>query len=187
MSNEAAYADGLLNRALDPATQPPAIREYLRAETERLKRLVGRGRRVVDFGCGTGRHLAALASQVALGVGVDCQPAYTPAAAAAGVAGPVHFIIANATQVPCGPSFDLAICTTNTWGTMPDQLGVLSEMRRLAPNPGQRLLSVYAPRSITHRRQWYARLGHEVTQETDEYLGQCEIEPMGEIGYFVLA
>jgi tRNA G46 methylase TrmB len=65
MSNDDVYAAGLLNRALDPATQPPAISEFLREETDRLRHLVGHGSRVVDFGCGTGRHLAALAPKVA--------------------------------------------------------------------------------------------------------------------------
>ena len=32
MSNDQAYAAGLLNKALDPATQPEAIRAFLRAE-----------------------------------------------------------------------------------------------------------------------------------------------------------
>ncbi len=61
--------------------------------------------------------------------------------------------------------------------------------------------------SITDRRVWYARLGHEVTRETDEYLetadgfrsehftverlrgliGECKIESIGKIGYWVLA
>ncbi len=71
MSNYDAYAAGLLNRALDPTTQPTAIREFFRDESDRLQHLVGEGRRVVDFGCGTGRHLAALAPQLALGVGLD--------------------------------------------------------------------------------------------------------------------
>jgi hypothetical protein len=32
MSNEQVYAAGLLNRALDPATQPPEIHAFLQAE-----------------------------------------------------------------------------------------------------------------------------------------------------------
>ncbi len=207
MSNDAAYAGGLLNRALNPATQPPPIREFLREERERLRRNVRSGQRVVDFGCGTGRHLVELASRLALGVGLDYQRAYIASAVAAKIPGAVYFIVADATQVPCAPSFDVAICMTNTWGTMSDKAAVLREMRRLAPASGRRLLSVYSATSIGARREWYARLGHAVTRETDEYLetaegfrsehftverlrsliGQCEIEPIGEVGYLVLA
>lgn len=207
VSNEAAYASGLLNRALDPATQPVAIREFLREEGERLQHLAGNGRSVVDFGCGTGRHLAALAPQLSFGLGLDYQRAYIEAATAANTASSVHFVVADATKVPCSSGFDLAICTTNTWGTMPDKLGVLSEMRRVAPREGSRIVSVFGPTSVAPRREWYGHLGNEVVIETDEYLetadgfrsehftlerlrtlmGPCHAEPVGDIGYLVFA
>ena len=38
---------------------------------------------------------------------------------------PVFFATADARHAPCAPAFDLAICMTNTWGTMPDKLLVL--------------------------------------------------------------
>jgi hypothetical protein len=66
--------------------------------------------------------------------------------------------------------FDFAICLTNTWGTMTDKAGVLREMRRLAPQPHTRLLSVFSEASVTARREWYGRLGHAVLEETREYL-----------------
>lgn len=207
MSNDDVYAAGLLNRALDAATQPPAISDFLRKETERLRELVGTARRVVDFGCGTGRHLAALAPQLALGVGLDNQRGYIAAAVSSNISGPVYFVVADARHVPCPPAFDVAICMTNTWGTLPDKLAVLAEMRRLAPEPGRRIVSVYAATSIVARREWYARLGLEVKAETDEYLetadgfrsehftvnrirslmGRCELEPIADVGYLVFA
>jgi hypothetical protein len=58
MSNDATYAAGLLNRALDVATQPPETRGFLKAEIELLHDVVADGMRVIDIGCGTGRHLA---------------------------------------------------------------------------------------------------------------------------------
>ncbi len=56
MSNDEVYAAGLLNRALDPATQPPEIQAFLRAELDLLHDVVTEGARVIDVGCGTGRH-----------------------------------------------------------------------------------------------------------------------------------
>ena len=45
MSNDDVYAAGLLMRALDPATQPPEIQVYLRAELELLRELITVGMR----------------------------------------------------------------------------------------------------------------------------------------------
>lgn len=206
MSNEEIYAGGLLLRALDPTLQPPPIRDWLEREFGRLVELVGEGRRVADFGCGTGRHLAALAPRLALGVGLDYERSYLAVAASRRVIGPVHFVLADASRAPLPPRFDLAICTTNTWGTMPYKDGVLREMRRVAPHRGRRVISVFGPASVEVRRVWYARLGHPVTAAAPEYLetadgfrsehftpdrlrallGPCEIEPVGEVGLLAL-
>ncbi len=71
MTNDQVYAAGLLNRALDPATQPEAIRAFLRAEEVLVRGFAPRRGRVIDFGCGMGRHLIGLLDVVALGVGID--------------------------------------------------------------------------------------------------------------------
>ncbi|MEA2713280.1 MAG: hypothetical protein QOK27_1241, partial [Gemmatimonadales bacterium] len=71
MSNDDVYASGLLNRALDPTTQPPKIQAFLRAELDLLDDLLKEGMRVLDVGCGTGRHLVLLRDRLRLGVGVD--------------------------------------------------------------------------------------------------------------------
>lgn len=60
MTNDDIYASGLLNRALDPATQPPEIRAFLQAEIALLDEIIVEGMTLVDVGCGTGRHLALL-------------------------------------------------------------------------------------------------------------------------------
>jgi cyclopropane fatty-acyl-phospholipid synthase-like methyltransferase len=69
MSNDDVYAGGLLNRALDPATQPPEIQAFLRAELDLLHDVLQEGMRVLDVGCGTGRHLILLRDRVRLGLG----------------------------------------------------------------------------------------------------------------------
>ena len=201
MSNDDVYAAGLLNRALDPATQPPEIRAYLQAEIDFLGGLIAKGMAVIDVGCGTGRHLAMFADRLRLGVGVDYEHAYV-AEAQRHAGGRLHFITGDATAVPFATRFDLATCLTNTWGTMSDKAGVLGEMRRLAP---RRLLSVYAESSIAPRREWYRRLGHRVVEESAEALvtdggfrsehfsearlrslvGDCVIGPLAGIGYVV--
>jgi ubiquinone/menaquinone biosynthesis C-methylase UbiE len=205
MSNDDVYAAGLLNRALDPATQPPAIQAFLRAELDMLRDTITEGMRVIDIGCGTGRHLLLMAERVGLGVGVDYEQTYVVQAHRRARGRVLHFVTADAAAMPLVAEFDLAMCLTNTWGTMSDKNGVLSEMRRLAPQPATRLLSVFSPASVPARREWYRRFGHDVTGETTEYLetkgglisehfsearlrslvGDCTIHPLADIAYIV--
>jgi ubiquinone/menaquinone biosynthesis C-methylase UbiE len=205
MSNEDVYAAGLLNRALDPATQPPEIRSYLQAEIALLNGRIAKGMAVIDLGCGTGRHLAMLRDRLRIGVGVDYEHSYVVDARRRVAARQLHFVTGDATAVPIRASFDLATCLTNTWGTMSDKIGVLNEMRRLAPRAQTRLLSVYAEASVLPRREWYRRLGHPVVEESAEALiteggfrsehfsearlrslvGDCVIHPFASIAYLV--
>ncbi len=205
MSNDDVYAAGLLNRALDPATQPPEIQAFLRAELDLLHDVVTEGARVIDVGCGTGRHLLMLRDRLRLGVGVDYADSYIAEASRRAGGRHLYFITADAAAIPVVGAFDFAMCLTNTWGTMSDKIGVLREMRRLAPKPHTRLLSVYSETSVPSRREWYRRLGHAVLEETREYLeteggfrsehfsearlrnlvGTLTIRPLAEIAYVV--
>jgi len=170
VSNEEVYASGLLNRALDPATQPPEIRAFLQAEIDLLRDILVEGISVIDIGCGTGRHLAMFRDRLRTGLGVDYEHASVVEAHRRAAADRLHFVTGDATRLPVRAHFDLAICMTNTWGTMNDKRGVLDEMRRCVPRPGTKLLSVFAEASVPARREWYRRLGHTVVEESAECL-----------------
>lgn len=205
MSNEDVYAAGLLNRALDPATQPPEIQAFLQAEVDLLRSVVTEGMRVIDVGCGTGRHLLLLRDRLRLGIGVDYERSYIAEARLRAVGRNLHFVTGDATAIPLVPVFDVAVCLTNTWGTMSDKSGVLRGMRRVTPCPRARLLSVNSEASVQSRREWYRRLGHPVLEETDEHLlteggfrsehfsearvrnlvGECSVPPLADIAYVV--
>lgn len=205
MTNDSVYAAGLLNRALDPATQPPEIQDFLQAEVELLHDVITEGMRVIDVGCGTGRHLLMLKDRLRLGVGVDYERSYIAEACGRAEGGHLHFVTADATALPVRIAFDFAMCLTNTWGTMSDKGCVLEEMRRVAPRPQTRLLSVYSEASVAPRKELYRRLGHAVVQEMPECLesqggfrsehfsesrlrsliGECTIRPLTDIAYVV--
>lgn len=205
MSNQEVYAAGLLNRALDPATQPPEIQAFLRAELDLIQGLITAGARLIDVGCGTGRHLLLLKERLQLGVGVDYEHSYIAEAQRRAGGGNLHFIAGDASAIPVSAAFDFAICLTNTWGTMSDKAAVLREMRRVAPGPRTRMVSVYSEASVPARREWYRRLGHTVLEETRDYLvteggfrsehfsearlrsliGECTVGPLANIGYVV--
>jgi SAM-dependent methyltransferase len=169
MDNRDAYAEGLLDRALDPTHQPPEIRAYVAAEIELLDRLIAPGARVVDIGCGTGRHLKRFADRVSEGLGVDYEPRYIEAAMR-DAPGHLRFSVADAGAVPHSGPFNLALCMLNTFGTMDAQDKVLAEMQRLAPERGTRLISVYSPESVPVRLAWYDRLGYRLLEQGGDYL-----------------
>ena len=203
MDNEAVYAQGLLRRALDPSTQPPSIRAFLTDELELVRILLRPRSRVLDFGCGMGRHLIALSSHLGPSVGFDYEVAYIREARQASAGAGCVFFVADATAVPLSAPFDAAICLTNTWGTMSDKLGVINEMCRLSPAAGTRLVTVYSPGSVAARREWYANMGHRVVAATDceliseggfssehftegrlrGLIGPCQLHPIGNIAY----
>ena len=202
MSNDEVYASGLLNRALDPRTQPAAIQAFLQAEIDLLHCVVATNTSWVDVGCGTGRHLALLRERLRLGVGIDYERSYLVQARASAGLRPLHFVTGDATRLPLRPGFELATCLTNTWGTMSDKQAVVDEMRRCASS---RLLSVFSERSIPARREWYQRFGHPIVEETSNWLvtagglrsehftearlrsllGVCTITRCTDIGYIV--
>jgi SAM-dependent methyltransferase len=203
LDNQAVYAQGLLRKALDPSTQPPAIRAFLDGELALVRSLLPPRSRVLDFGCGMGRHLIALDSHLGPSVGFDYQTAYIKEARRAGVGAGCLFFVADATAVPLSAPFDAAICLTNTWGTMSNKLGVINEMRRLSPSAGTRLVTVYSASSVGVRREWYANMGHRVLEATDreliaeggfssehfterrfrDLLNPCELHLIGDIAY----
>lgn len=202
-----AYAGGILTSALDPANQPIAVRRFLEAEVELFENLVASGMTILDVGCGNGRHLALVADRVSQALGIDYEPRYIAEACQRGLSRRVHFVVADATAIPTGSTFDFAFCLTNTWGTMTDKPAVLAEMRRLAPQPGTRVVSVFSTASVPARCVWYENMGHEIDEVTDEAIltrsgfrsevfsedrvrelvGDCELRPLAGIGYAVLA
>ena len=111
-----------MNRALDPATQPPEIQAFLRVELDLLLDVITEGMRVIDVGCGTGRHLLLLRDRLRLGIGVDYEHSYIAEADRRAGARHLHFVTADATAIPVLAAFDFAMCFMGEWRTRAKRL-----------------------------------------------------------------
>jgi SAM-dependent methyltransferase len=128
--------------------------------------------RVIDVGCGGGRHLLKLAEEFPnlCGLGIDIIPAMVGLAAhdarVKQMEDRLYFCLDDATSLSSArpAEFDLAICMTNTLGNL-EEAKVAQSLRQihrvLKPN-GRLIVSVYSPNSIDSRLGTYQRVGLHV-------------------------
>jgi len=120
------------------------------------------GKRVLDLGCGSGRHAIGLARRGFDVVGVDVSEyALARARAAAAEAG-VRIGLRRADLLGAGgwklPRADAAVCVQAFgWGTDADQLRLLRTVRRLLPPDGVLVLDHSSILAITRIYQPWAR------------------------------
>ena len=96
--------------------------------------LLAAGTRVLDAGCGDGRHLAAAAGRGCRVVGIDYDPGELRSARAK--APHADLIVADATRLPFqSAAFDTVICT-ETLEHLPDDRGAMREMARVLRDDG---------------------------------------------------
>ncbi len=117
--------------------------------------------RVLDVGCGDGRHLRAAAMRGCFTVGVDYDPGELRAARAGLGALRVDLIAADATHLPFRPSaFDTVICT-ETLEHLPDDQGALNEIARVLDDGGTMLGAV--PSHFPELLYWRLSPGYRTT------------------------
>jgi SAM-dependent methyltransferase len=158
------------------------LADWLAAEDETLESFVARleaGRseplRLLDLGCGYGRHLLNLTSRHPLvAVGLDINERMITGAVDAShdrgsAAGRVSFVPGDgALMGQIQPdSFDAAMCMTNTIGNMPadKQQAMLHRLRTVLRPGGQALMSVYGESSTRSRIKSYEQVGLRVQEE----------------------
>jgi len=131
--------------------------------------------RILDLGCGFGRHLIDLSRNhsTLLGLGIDINAGMVAeanrSAKQAGIEHRCTFIPGDVSRLSdCDAGeFDLAICTTNTLGNMPDrkQSPLIQRLREVLRPGGKVLISVYAPASVGARLESYAEIGLYVEEK----------------------
>jgi SAM-dependent methyltransferase len=115
------------------------------------------GARVLDVGCGDGRHVAAAVERSCRAVGVDYDVAALRAARAQ-TRGRADLIVADATHLPFRDgTFDAAICT-ETLEHLPDDTGAMHELARVV-RPGGLLLGA-VPSHFTELLYWRLSRGY---------------------------
>lgn len=123
---------------------------------------MGATARVIDVGCGDGRHVAEAARRGCFAVGVDYDAAELAAARARLGASPADLVVGDATHLPFrDAAFDAVICT-ETLEHLPDDKSAIGEIARLL-RPGGRLLGA-VPSHFTELAFWRLSRGYWQTQ-----------------------
>lgn len=118
----------------------------------------GRDARVLDVGCGDGRHIAAAAARGCRAVGVDYDPGELAKARSRAGSLRIDLIAADATRLPFrDTAFDAVICT-ETLEHLPDDRGAIAEIARVL-RPGG-LLHGAVPSHFTETLYWALSPGY---------------------------
>lgn len=118
----------------------------------------GEQARVLDVGCGDGRHIAAAAARACRAVGVDYDPNELRKARTRLGHQRVDLIVADATRLPFrDAAFDAAICT-ETLEHLPDDRGAIAEVARVLRDGA--LLHGAVPSHFTELVYWRLSRGY---------------------------
>jgi SAM-dependent methyltransferase len=114
--------------------------------------------RVIDVGCGDGRHLRAAAARGCYAVGIDYDLAALRATRSQLTAHRPQIVAADAAHLPFGDgAFDVAICT-ETLEHLPDDRAAVREITRVLAAGGMLLGAV--PSHFTERVYWALSRGY---------------------------
>jgi len=153
--------ENVIHHLLESAYQVPEIEAYLREEIRYLQNNISLNSSVIDFGCGNGRHLKILESQISQGLGIDMNKSYLKEASTLCVVDKIRFEVGDIENYKSKELFDVAISMYNTFGNISNQKGMIESMMNSIKQGGKIIISVFAPESISSRLELYKLMGFE--------------------------
>lgn len=146
------------------------IKEYFQKEINYLKANIKPHSRILDVGCGFGRHMKLLAPSAKEVIGIDNNEDMIKRAEQylAGVNNTRLFVQDAEKLEFADGSFDYVICMSNTFGNFcGGKLSALGEMKRVCKKEGKVVVSVYSEDAFEFRKRDYVRIGMPITKAID--------------------
>jgi 2-polyprenyl-6-hydroxyphenyl methylase/3-demethylubiquinone-9 3-methyltransferase len=143
----------------------PKIKEWLQKEIEYLKENIKPNSKILDIGCGFGRHIEIIADFSKEVVGIDDnKDMIQKAKDRLSNFKNVNLFIQNVQNLKFQDDyFDYVICMTNTFGDFPEiKLNALKEIKRVCKKNGKIIISVYNNKSLEIRKKDYEKIGLHV-------------------------
>jgi 2-polyprenyl-6-hydroxyphenyl methylase/3-demethylubiquinone-9 3-methyltransferase len=147
----------------------PEIKEWFQKEIEYLKKNIRPNSKILDVGCGFGRHIKILAPFSKEVVGIDNNKnILRKAKQELSKFKNVKLFLLNADKLSFDDNlFDYVICMTNTFGNFPKiKLDALKEMKRVCKKDGKIIISVYSEskKLLEIRKKDYKKIGLHITK-----------------------
>ena len=145
----------------------PKIKEWFKKEVEYLKKYIKPKSKVLDVGCGFGRHIKVLAPFSEEVVGIDNnEDMIKKAKNNLSNLSNAKILLQDAKKLEFESDyFDYVICMTNTFGDFPNiELDALKEMKRVCKKDGKIIISVYNDKAFKIRKKGYEKVGLHITK-----------------------
>ncbi len=145
----------------------PLIKDWFQKEITYLEKSITPHSKVLDIGCGFGRHIKIIAPFSREVIGVDNnEDMIQKAKETLSSFKNVKLFVQDARKLSFrNDSFDYVICMTNTFGNFINQkVEVLEEMKRVCKKSGTIIISVYNNKALEIRKIGYEKVGLHITR-----------------------
>ena len=145
----------------------PKIKDWFEKEIAYLKKNIKPNSKILDIGCGFGRHIEIIADFSKEVIGIDnTEDMLQKAKQRLSNFKNVKLFLQDAQNLQFEDDyFDYVICVTNTFGDFPNiKEDVLKEMKRVCKKGGKIIISVYNDKALEIRKKDYEKVGLHITE-----------------------